>query len=193
MRLLLSLWRDGLKEQWAHPLLLLAAFNLDFLCIHPFRDGNGRVARLLLLLQSYQLGYEVGRYISLERIIEQNKQRYYEPLEESSRHWHKQKHDPWPYIGYILYIFQTAYREFEDRVGDVPPQRGMKTQVVIDAVRGQAGSFRIADIAHACPGVSLDTVRAVFKKLKNDGKIKCLGRGRNARWQHRRGHIRQQL
>lgn len=81
MNKLIEMWNQCLEEKWAHPLIALAGFNLDFLCIHPFRDGNGRVSRLLLLLQCYQLGYEVGRYISLERIIEENKERYYETLE----------------------------------------------------------------------------------------------------------------
>jgi len=94
-------------------LILLAAFNLDFLCIHPFRDGNGRASRLLMLLQCYHLGFEVGRYISLERLIEQNKERYYETLQKSSQGWHEGNHNPWPYIGYLLYILKTAYREFE--------------------------------------------------------------------------------
>ena len=76
METLVSFWSRALKEKWVHPLIAVAAFNLDFLCIHPFRDGNGRVSRLLLLLQCYHLGYEVGRYISLERLIEQNKERY---------------------------------------------------------------------------------------------------------------------
>jgi Fic family protein len=181
---LLNLWRSGLKEEWMHPLILLAAFNLDFLCIHPFRDGNGRVSRLLLLLQSYQLGYEVGRYISLERIIEQNKERYYETLEESSHGWHQRKHDPWPFVGFVLFVFKNAYRQFEERLGEPPPQKGMKTQSVVDAIESHAGSFRVSDIAHACPGVSLDMVRTVLKRLKAEGKLKCLGRGRNARWEN---------
>src|SRR4030042_6228995 len=96
-------WNRCLLEKWVHPLIALAAFNLDFLCIHPFRDGHGRVSRLFLLLQCYHLGYEAGRYISLERIIEENKDRYYETLEQSSQGWHKGKHDPWPYIHYLLF------------------------------------------------------------------------------------------
>ncbi len=86
----------------------MAALNLDFLCIHPFRDGNGRVSRLLLLLMCYQLGFEVGRYISLERLIEENKDRYYETLEESSQGWHDGKHDPWPFIK--LFALHTEER-----------------------------------------------------------------------------------
>ena len=90
-RKLVESWHRCLNENWVHPLIALAAFNLDFLCIHPFRDGNGRVSRLLFLLQSYQLGYEVGRYISLEKQIEENKERYYETLEQSSNGWQDRK------------------------------------------------------------------------------------------------------
>src|SRR3989338_6711980 len=121
---LISLWQDHIKNKTIHPLIILAGFNLDFLCVHPFRDGNGRVSRLLLLLQLYHLGYEVGRYISIERIIEQSKDRYYETLEQSSQGWHEGRHDPWPYINYVLYTLKTAYHEFEDRVGQVTSPKG---------------------------------------------------------------------
>lgn len=107
MKDLVEFYNDAIKGHKVPPLVLLAAFNLDFLCIHPFRDGNGRVSRLLLLLQCYRLGFEVGRYISLERLIEQNKERYYETLEQSSQGWHEGKHDPWPYINYALSIIRT--------------------------------------------------------------------------------------
>ncbi len=117
MRGLINSWDESVDERVIHPAIAMAAMNLDFLCIHPFRDGNGRVSRLLLLLQCYELGYEVGRYISLERTIEENKERYYETLEQSSQGWHDGKHDPWPYINYLLYILKLAYREFEERVG----------------------------------------------------------------------------
>ena len=124
MRALINSWDDSVDQRVIHPAIAMAAMNLDFLCIHPFRDGNGRVSRLLLLLQCYQLGYEVGRYISLERTIEENKERYYETLEISSQGWHEGKHDPWPYINYLLYILKIAYREFEERVSAVPNARG---------------------------------------------------------------------
>lgn len=117
MKQLINAWSDSVDERVVHPALAMAATNLDFLCIHPFRDGNGRVSRLLLLLQCYQLGFEVGRYISLERVIEENKERYYETLEQSSQGWHDGKHDPWPYINYLLFILKSAYRELEERVG----------------------------------------------------------------------------
>jgi Fic family protein len=100
MRDLIAAW-DSLQGQPVPTLVAIAALNLDFLCIHPFRDGNGRVSRLLLLNQCYHAGMDVGRYVSIERIIELNKERYYETLEESSRGWHEGKHDPWPYINYF--------------------------------------------------------------------------------------------
>ena len=127
-------WQNCLDERWIHPLVALAAFNLDFLCIHPFRDGNGRVSRLLLLLQCYHLGYEVGRYISLERLIEHNKERYYETLEQSSQGWHEGQHDPWPYINYVLSILKIAYREFAERVGEIKAPRGTKTEQILTAI-----------------------------------------------------------
>ena len=104
MKELVSLYDELTKNKVLHPLLTIAANNLDFLCIHPFRDGNGRVSRLLLLLQLYHAGFEVGRYVSLERPIEEHKERYCETLEISSQNWHEGKHDPWLYINFLLYI-----------------------------------------------------------------------------------------
>jgi len=179
---LIELWNRCLLEKWAHPLLAMAAFNLDFLCIHPFRDGNGRVSRLLLSLQSYHLGIEVGRYISLERLIEQNKERYYETLEMSSRKWHKEKHDPWPYIGHILYILKTAYKEFEERLVRVKSPRGEKSEIVMRAFDHAPETFRIADIQKECPGVSTDMIRKIMKKLRAEKRAECLGRGRDSQW-----------
>ena len=174
-------WDACLKEEWVHPLIALAAFNLDFLCIHPFRDGNGRVSRLLLLLQCYHLGYEVGRYISLERLIEQNKERYYETLAQSSTGWHDGKHDPWPYINYLLFILKTAYREFVERVGDVQAPRGSKTKQVLQSLRQLPSEFTLAQLEHACPGVSRDMVRRVLRE--QSGKlVLCRGRGPGAVW-----------
>jgi Fic family protein len=180
---LIDLWDRSLLEKWVHPLIAMAAFNLDFLCIHPFRDGNGRVSRLLLLLQCYHLGYEVGRYISLERLIEQNKERYYETLEQSSEGWHEGKHDPWPYVNFVLYTLKTAYSEFEERVGKMKSPRGTKTELLIRTIGRQRGPFRISDIQRECPGVSVDLVRSVLKRLRSPGKVRCLGRGQNAEWE----------
>lgn len=185
MAKLVELWHDAIQDQWVHPLIVLAGFNLDFLCIHPFRDGNGRVSRLLLLLECYHLGYEVGRYISLERLIEQNKDRYYETLEQSSHGWHDGAHDPWPFIGHLLFVLREAYREFEQRVGRVKSPRGAKTALVVDAVQAFPGQFTLTDLERACPGVSRDMVRRVLRNLHRAGRVECLGRGPGAPWRRR--------
>lgn len=180
---LIEIWDHCIFERWVHPLIAMAAFNLDFLCIHPFRDGNGRVSRLLLLLQCHHLAYEVGRYISLERLIEQNKDRYYETLEQSSDRWHDGKHNPWPYINYVLYTLKTAYQEFEERVGQITSPKGAKTELVLSVIQRHLSPFRISDIQKECPGVSLDLIRLVLKNLRSSGKVKCLGRGQSAEWE----------
>ncbi|MGA2261841.1 MAG: Fic family protein [Acidobacteriota bacterium] len=186
MRELVSAWDRCLVEKAVHPLVALAAFNLDFLCIHPFRDGNGRVSRLMLLLQSYLLSYDVGRYISLERLIEQNKERYYETLELSSQGWHEGKHDPWPYISYLLFIIKSAYREFEDRLGQTKSPRGAKTQLIETAISNFPGSFSLTQLEDACPGVSRDMIRRVLRNLQAGGNVECLGRGPGAAWRKKR-------
>jgi Fic family protein len=182
MREMIKMWDRCLLEKWVHPLIAMAGFNLDFLCIHPFRDGNGRVSRLLLLLQCYHLGYEVGRYISLERLIEQNKERYYETLEQSSERWHEGKHDPWPYISFVLYTLKTAYRELEERAGQIKGPRGSKTELVEAAIERFSKPFMLSDLERSCPGVSRDMIRKVLKNLKKSGQVECLGRGPGAPW-----------
>lgn len=183
MKKLIQHWDDALQESQIHPLLALAAFNLDFLCIHPFRDGNGRVSRLLLLLGCYKLGYEVGRYISLERLIEDNKERYYETLEMSSQGWHGGKHDPWPYLNYLLFIMKTAYREFEDRAESLTAPRGAKTEMVLAAITGFYDFFTVSDLKRKCPTVSVDMIRKILKDLNKQGKLRCSGRGPKAQWE----------
>jgi Fic family protein len=171
-----------IKEQGIPPLIIWAAMNLDFLCVHPFRDGNGRVSRLLLLLSLYQMGFSAGRFISLERIIEQSKARYYETLQKSSQGWHEGKHDPWPYANYLLYTLKELYAEFEQRVGDMSAPLGQKTEVVQHAIAGFPGEFHVSELQIRCPGVSLDMIRKVLKDMALDKTIQCLGRGKKARW-----------
>jgi Fic family protein len=180
---MIELWQRGVREKWVHPFVLAAALNLDFLCIHPFRDGNGRASRLLFLLACYHCGLEVGRYISLERLIEQNKERYYEVLEQSSEHWHEGKHDPWPTINFLLYILTEASKEFERRLGDVKSIPGEKTALVLAAIQNQIGSFGVADLQNACPGVSVDLIRRVLSQLRREEKVRCLSRGRTSQWE----------
>lgn len=182
---LVRMHEECLRERWVHPLVALAAFNLDFLCIHPFQDGNGRVSRLLLLLQCYHLGYEVGRYISLERLIEANRERYYETLEQSSQGWHEGRHDPWPFVNYVLFILKTAYREFEERVGQTASPKGAKAELVLETIRRQTGEFRLTDIERACPGVGREWIRALLGDLRKSGQAECNGKGPAARWRYR--------
>jgi Fic family protein len=183
MAQLIVAWDACLVGRRVPPLVVLAALDLDFLCIHPFRDGNGRVSRLLTLLAAYHLGYEAGRYISLERLVEEHKERYCETLEESSRGRHEMGHDPWPFTNYLLFVLTSAYREFEARVGETGAARGEKTGLVTAAVERARGPFRVADTQRACPGVSLDLTRRVLKDLRAKGQVECLGRGRRATWQ----------
>jgi Fic family protein len=183
MRRLVADWEDVLVSGTIHPLIALVAFNLDFLCIHPFRDGNGRVSRLLLLAQCYRLGFEVGRYISLERIIEENKERYYETLEISSQGWHDGKHDPWPFVNFALYILKLAYKEFEARVGQTDSPRGSKTELVRVAFEAMPELFTIQTLIKACPGVSQDLIRKSLATARRNGEVVCLGRGPNAQWE----------
>jgi hypothetical protein len=183
MAQMVDLWNRGLREKWVHPLILAGALNLDFLCIHPFRDGNGRVSRLLFLLACYHCGLEAGRYISMERIIEQNKERYYDVLEQSSQGWHEGEHDPWPTMNFLLYILLQTCGEFEHRVGQIKSPRGEKTESVIDAVKRLPVIFQVTDVKAACPGVGIDLIRRVLANLQNEGKIRSLGTGRGAKWE----------
>jgi Fic family protein len=175
------LYRHALEQDNIPPLIAIAALVLDFLCIHPFRDGNGRVSRLLTLLALYQHGYEVGRYISLERLTEESKEDYYECLNRSSQKWHEGRHDLTPWMNFFLAIVRRGYAEFEQRAGQVKAPRGAKTGLVAAAIAAQTGAFRVSDIRHACPGVSLDLIRRVLKDLRGK-QVECLGRGQNAQW-----------
>ncbi len=182
---LVEIWTDCARERWAPPLVALAAFNLDFLCIHPFRDGNGRTSRLLLLLLCYHAGAQVGRYVSLERLIEQNKERYYQTLEQSSQGWHEGKHNPWPFINHVLFVLKEAYKEFEGHIGQMAQPRGAKTQLVTGTIRQQAGEFTLADLERACPGVSRDMIRRVLRDQVKQSTVECIGRGPGAKWRKR--------
>jgi Fic family protein len=175
------LYRHAIEQENIPPLIAISALVLDFLCIHPFRDGNGRVSRLLTLLGLYWHGYEVGRYISLERLIEESKEDYYEVLHRSSQQWPEGKHDLTPWLNFFLAIIRRGYRELETHAGKIKALRGAKTGLVIAAIEAQSGNFRVSDIQRACPGVSLDMIRQVLKSLRGS-QVECLGRGQNAEW-----------
>lgn len=176
-----ALWNAGEVDR----LLLIPAYVLDFLCIHPFPDGNGRMARLLTTLLLYKAGYEVGRFVSLERVIEESKESYYEALRLSSIGWHEGKHDLAPWTGYLLGTFIAAYREFESRVGAMTGGRGAKTEMVTDAIDRFVGDFSVAELQAACPNVGIDLIRRLLAKGQAAGILECLGRGPAARWRRK--------
>jgi Fic/DOC family len=178
-------YRHAIDQDHIPPLVAIGAFILDFLCIHPFRDGNGRVSRLLTFLALYQHGYEVGRYISLERLVEEAKEDYYHVLQKSSQRWHDSKHDLLPWLNHFLAIARRAYGEFEQRAGDMKSKRGAKTELVDHAIESNVGEFGITDLERACPGVSRDMIRLRLRDLKAAGRIECLGRGPGAKWRKR--------
>lgn len=170
-------------EQWhIEPLIIVPATVLDFLCIHPFRDGNGRTARLLTLLLLYHFDYQVGRYISLERIFEESKESYYETLEISSQGWHQGKHDLMPWMTYFWGVILRAYKEFEGRVGTLTHGKGNKAHHIANTIKAMVGPFSISDIERACPFVSRDTIRLVLRTLRDEGVITPQGKGRSAKW-----------
>src|SRR3989338_3606878 len=163
-------------------LYAVACLILDFLSIHPFRDGNGRVSRLLTLLALYQHGFTVGKYISFERIVEQSKETYYETLNKSSQKWHESRHDVIPWFSYFLGTVLAAYKEFEERAQNIKPARGSKTQLVNQVIERQVGEFSLSDIERECPAVSRDMIKIIFRELHKAKNIKCLGKGKSAKW-----------
>ena len=179
---LVSGFRGELAGGGTDPVVLVAAFALDFLCIHPFLDGNGRMARLLTLLLLYQAGYEVGRYVSLEKTIEDSKETYYDALLRSSQGWHDGRHDLSPWLDYFLGVLVAAYKELESRVGTSTKARGAKGQLVADCVRRLPAAFRIGDVVDACPGIPRPTINRVLADLQRNGELECSGRGRAAVW-----------
>ena len=164
------------------PLILAALYVLDFLCIHPFSDGNGRMARLLTVLLLYREDYEVARYISLERLIEQTRDNYYDTLYRASQGWHEDTHDPMPWVAYFLGVVRAAYDEFGRDMGDLRDGRGMKTQLVLQAIKQTIGDFSISELHQRCPSVGVDMLRHVLRAERDAGRLAAIGRGRNARW-----------
>jgi Fic family protein len=179
---LTSRFKAAVVSERFEPLVLVPLAILDLLCIHPFTDGNGRTSRLCTLQLLYHFGYEVGRYISIERIFEESKDSYYETLHLSSQNWHEGKHDVYPWINYFWGVLLRAYQEFEERVGTIQKGRGSKTDQVAIAIENRISSFTISDIENTCPGVSRELIRKVLRQLRDNGKIKSVGLGRGAKW-----------
>lgn len=160
------------------PLLVIPVFITDFLCIHPFNDGNGRMSRLLTTLLLYRSGYAVGKYISIESKIEKNKSLYYDALQESSEKWHENENDCTAFIKYILGIILSAYRDFEQRVDMVSEkQRGVET--VRTAILQTVGKFTKTELLEKCPSISKATIENSLRTLTEQGEIVRHGSGKN--------------
>ncbi len=178
--------QDALADTDMDPLLLIPLFVQDFLCIHPFNDGNGRMSRLLTLLLLYRCGYFVGKYISIERLIADSKETYYEALQDSSTGWHEGQNDYLPFVRYMLGIILAAYREFASRV-DVLITRGLsKPERVREIIRSTTGQITKAQIMKQCPDISQKTVERALKELLDKGEILKISGGRYTKytWNH---------
>jgi len=176
-------YRDATDEQRVPPLLIVATFVLDLLCIHPFHDGNRRVSRLAtsLLLQSN--GFQVARYISLERVIEESKEEYYRVLKLCSQGWHEGKNEIIPWRNYFLSVLRNAYKEFERQIESVEA-RPAKTDLVRRTVLDQIEPFTLADMVAQLPVASPQLIKKVLAEMKRAGRVRLVGRGRGARWEN---------
>ena len=172
-------YRKAINAERFDSLLLIPMFVFDFLCVHPFHDGNGRMSRLLTLLLLYRAGFAVGKYISLEMLIEESKAEYYEALRTSSDGWHENANDLKPFVEYILGVILKAYRELEMRVEGIVGARMSKADR-IRAVFGMAlGKVSKRDILAKCPDISVAMVELTLKAMLDDGTIRKIGNGRS--------------
>jgi len=174
-------YQQELDNQTLPPILLVATFVFDFLCIHPFRDGNGRVSRLLTTLLLQTQGFEVSRYISLERLVEDAENDYYQVLEQSSRKWREDKNDVVPWWNFFLGIVRSGYRELENKVSLAAP-RSAKTDLTQQVILEQVGEFTLGDLVAQLPSASPQLIKKVLAGLKQERKVQLEGRGRSARW-----------
>lgn len=170
--------REGLAARAVDPLLVSMEFVLDFTCVHPFTDGNGRMSRLLTLLLLYRCGYMVGKYVSIEKEIERTKGDYYDALAESSRGWAGGANDPGPFVRYMLGVVLAAYRDLGERVGAVSGARMSKAERVEGALRASVGKVTKAQLMERLPGVSQTTVERALASLLAAGRIEKVGAGR---------------
>ena len=166
----------------ADPLLLSLMFILDFLCIHPFNDGNGRMSRLLTLLLLYQSGFIVGKYISIERIIEESKETYYEVLQDSSINWHENENDYKPFVNYMLGVVVNAYKEFESRVELLTNPNLSKADRVREIIRKHIGTITKAELLNMNPDISDTTIQRALADLLKNGEIEKIGGGRYTKY-----------
>ena len=171
-------YNDAINKYNIDPLIAIPVFIHDFLFIHPFNDGNGRLSRLLTTLLLYKSGYMIGKYISLEKKIQITKHEYYQALSESSKNWHENDNDDTSFVKYLLGTILAAYRDFEERV-NVVSKKMSSFEMVKKAVSSKLGKFTKSDIMELCPKIGRASVENALKKLCNDGIIEKHGGGRS--------------
>lgn len=163
------------------PLIAIPIFIHDFLCIHPFNDGNGRMSRLLTTLLLYRSGFYVGKYISLEALISQNKPAYYDSLRQAGMSWHEENEDVLPFVKYLLGTILAAYKAFEDRFSIVE-EKLPAIELVRKATSQKLGRFTKQDIRELCPSLSVSSIEGSLRKLVAEGEIKREGVGRATKY-----------
>ncbi len=177
-------FQNTLEKGEVDPLILIPCFIVDFLCIHPFNDGNGRMSRLLTLLLLYRCGYLVGQYVSIEKAIADTKDAYYDTLAKADANWHEETNDPEPFIKYMLGVILSCYRDFESRIM-IANSAGIKS-TAYDIVKNysleQIGTFTKNDALISCPSLGSSSVEAALKKLVDEGILVKLGAGRNTQY-----------
>lgn len=176
MQELCDAYNHAIGEGKIDPLILIPIFIHDFLCIHPFLDGNGRMSRLLTTLLLYRSGYGVGKYISLEAKISKTKSEYYDALSLSQSGWHDGKENPTPFVKYLLGTILSAYRDFEDRMEILSPK---SSDTVYNAVKSKIGRFTKREIVELCPNMSASTVERNLRDMVNRGELEKQGAGKN--------------
>lgn len=186
MEQLCSAYEKALAQGALDPLLFIPVFVLDFLCIHPFNDGNGRMSRLLTLLLLYRQGYIVGKYISIEKLIEQSKETYYEALQQSSVNWQDGINDYVPFVRYSLGVLLAAYREFSNRVHVLTTAAKSKPERIREILKHHLGKMTKAELISKCPDISIATVQRTLAELQKNNEIIKLGGGRYTAyaWNH---------
>lgn len=165
----------------SEPLLVIFTFIHDFLCIHPFNDGNGRISRLLTNLLLLKTGFNVAKYHSIEKIISETSKEYYSSLFLSGKNWHEEKEDVKPFIKYMLSTLLVAYREFTEKVMIIET-KSSASDYVKKAVKLKLGKFSKQDIVDLCPGISLSSVEGALRKLVEQGELKREGNGRSIKY-----------
>ena len=177
---LCNAYRDAKDD--VNPLILNIMFILDFLCIHPFNDGNGRMSRLLTLLLLYQSGFIVGKYISVEKIIEESKETYYEVLHDSSINWHEDENDYKPFVNYMLGVIINAYKEFESRVRLLTDSKFSKADRLREIIKNHIGTITKTELLDMNPDISDTTVQRTLVDLMKSGEIIKIGGGRYTKY-----------